>query len=55
MSLIIFIIVVVILVSLVLWAVQYIPNIPPTPKGLICALVILAAAYLIAQKAGIVP
>ena len=54
MSLIMTIIIVLILISMIIWAVQYIPNIPPTPKGLIIALVILLGVLLIAEKAGLV-
>ena len=54
MNLILFIIVVLILLSMVIWAIQYVPNIPPTPKGLIIALVILLGVLLIAEKAGLI-
>jgi hypothetical protein len=52
MSLLIAILLLLIIMSLVLWAVSLLP-LPSTPKTLISVLVILLAALWIAQRAGL--
>jgi hypothetical protein len=53
MTLVIFIIVVLVVLALVLWAISYLPMIPANIKMLLNVLVILLAAVAVANKAGL--
>lgn len=52
MSLLIFAIAIIVLLALVIWAMTYVP-LPAVPKNLICALIILVGALVIAHRAGV--
>lgn len=53
MSLILFIVVVVVLVVLAMWLVSVLNMIPPTPRMILNALIIVAGIIVIGQHAGL--
>lgn len=53
MSLIMFVIVVLVIVALLIWAIQLFPLIQPPINQLLMVLVVLGGVALIAQKAGL--
>lgn len=53
MSIVIFVFLVIVLVALGVWAITLLTALPPTPRGLLQALVVLVGIYAIGQRAGV--